>query len=67
MALKGVALGCALDFDKTAAAIHYDVHVGFGARVFRVVEVKQRHAIDNPHRHRRNLSMQWVGAQRTAR
>src|SRR5690242_8583564 len=37
---EGVSLGRALNLDERAAVVHDDVHVGFRARVFRVIEVE---------------------------
>src|ERR1700722_19136018 len=60
MAAKRVAFCGALDFDKRAAAVHDDIHVGFGVRILRVVQIKNRRASVNAHRHGSHLPVQRV-------
>src|SRR6266576_4727667 len=45
-----VSLGRRLHLDEAPVAGHHDVHVGVGARVLGVVEVEQRHALDDADR-----------------
>ena len=52
------ALGGRLDLDEPALAGHDDVRVDLGGRVLGVVEVEQRHAADDPARHRRDRAGQ---------
>src|SRR3954447_21076873 len=46
-----VALRSGLHLDETAVTGHDDVHVGIGVRVFRIVEIQQRHTVDDAYRH----------------
>ena len=41
---EGVAFGGALDFDKRAAVVHDDIHVGLGFAVFGVFQIEERRA-----------------------
>ena len=58
LARERVALGRRLHLDEPAVARHHDVHVGFRARVLGVVEVEQRHAVDDAHRDGRDRTGQ---------
>ena len=53
-ARERIALGGRLHLDQPAVAGHHDVHVGVGVRVLGVVEVEQRHAVDDADRHGRD-------------
>ncbi|MNT29307.1 hypothetical protein D3C72_1650390 [compost metagenome] len=46
-----------------AVAGHHHVHVGFAAGVFLVVEIQQRHAVDDADRNRRHVLAQRVFAE----
>ena len=50
------ALGGRLHLDQPAVAGHHDVRVDLGGRVLAVVEVEQRHAVDDPARDRGDAS-----------
>ena len=51
-AREGRALGRALHFDEAAGAGHHHVHVGVAGRVFDVLQVEQRRALDDADRDR---------------
>ena len=55
-----MAFGRSLNLDKTAGFVHDDIHVGFGLRVLRIVEVQNRYAAIDPNGYRSDLPMQWV-------
>src|SRR6202142_1699437 len=44
VAAKRMPLCGALDFNKCAAAVHDDIHVGFGVRILRLVQIENRGA-----------------------
>src|SRR5579884_73981 len=54
LARERVSLGRRLHLDEAPVAGHHDVHVGIRARVLGVVEVEQRHAVDDTDGHRRD-------------
>src|SRR5580692_6688308 len=59
---KGVPLGGALNFDERAAAVHHDIHIRLGVRIFSVVQIQDRRPAVNPHGHGGHLAMQGVRA-----
>src|SRR5579859_6336705 len=61
VATKRVALCGTLDFDKCTATVHDDIHVGFGVRIFRIVQVQNRRSAVDAHGHGSHLPVQRVG------
>ena len=47
--LEWLTLGGALDFDKTAAAGHDNIHIRIAARILDVIQVQHRHTLVHPH------------------
>lgn len=50
------AFSGALNFDKTATAIHHNIHIGLGAAILIVIQVQHWGALINPYRNGRYLA-----------
>ena len=55
-----MALGGALDLDEAARVVHYDVHVCLGFRVLLIVEVEDRHALEDADGDRGDLAVNRI-------
>src|SRR5271165_2554468 len=63
VAAKRVAFGGALNLDETAAAVHDDIHVGFGVRVLGIVQINERRSPVDADGDRGHLPVQRVRAK----
>lgn len=65
-ALEGMAFGRTLNLNKAAGVVHHDIHVGFGGRIFGVVEVQHWRAAANADRNRRHVTVNRVALEQLA-